>query len=1010
MTSVLTFTPMSFVEPKTEAFAQLSSDDISDIGNYVIYGLEKVDIKENVTIQSGNVGVHNDLTKEGKITIKIGTNFVDPESALVANKIKIEKDATIQNVFYNILENKGIILGSEKSSLSFPVVDKFPVIPDALFGTESIQVQSGETLSLSPGQYGDIKVKKTGVLVFEGGEYSITSINGEKDSTILFDNASELIIEDKIKMGDRSFFGPSDNSDITASQILIFVVGKDKISKNGDMDFGTDDEFDILETFEQKKKTKVEFKKESTVFATIFAPSGDIKIKKETHATGAFIAKSVKIEKDSTLTLDSSLQIHVLIDELEILTPEINTLVNQLQENLNTENEPSAESLALLTLIEQETIQISTIVKELQSQGVTVEPIVVQGSLIPTLLVTPAGFETREINLSNGACGAIMWLNVLEFTNNEVPLDFGDQITLLLSSVSFCADVGSFSPLGTETNLFLEGNLFMLTIATGALDLFADVDLVASALNQIDLREFWLQTAMGFDNNQVTVTDATGMVQTYRPILAGTIDGAVFGDSNQNMIFDSGEFGISGWIVEASFSKLNSNPVTFSEITQAVPNEGRYNLDDLPTGIYTVKETLMPDYIQTSPIGETHEFNIVAGSDFTEIDFGNFETAPPPPVITENGWFVGSNVRADEHFGYEVVISGNTAIVGAPQEDANYLLRSGAVYVFEKIGNSWIQQAILDYPNPKESGGFGHSIAISGDTALIGTRHGDEAYVFVKSGEQWGLQKTFTNPVTGNFNFFGQSVALSGNTAVIGDPSHPDYDTRSGAVYVYTRTGSTWTQEAQLTTLDAANHDRFGHSVSISGNTIVAGTFYAVSSADRFGSAYVFEKIGNTWTEQAKLKASDEAEWDFFGETVSISGDTIMIGANRDDDAGTTSGAVYVFEKSGTNWIEQKLTSSDASTNDGFGSSVFLVGDMALIGAPGADDDAGNRIGSVYVFSRNANTWTEDAIITASDPAHIDGFGRSVFFSGNTVIVGADQKDVPGQGQNAGAAYIFELQ
>jgi len=494
-------------------------------------------------------------------------------------------------------------------------------------------------------------------------------------------------------------------------------------------------------------------------------------------------------------------------------------------------------------------------------------------------------------------------------------------------------------------------------------------------------------------------------------MLAGTIDGTVFNDSNQNMIFDAGEFGQAGWLVEASFSKLDSTPVTFGELTQAVPNEGKYTITDLPTGIYTVKETLMPDYNQTSPVNHTYEFNILAGSDFTEIDFGNFETAPPAPTITEHGWFFGSDARADEHFGNAVVISGDTAIVGAYAEDDNWLWRSGAVYVFEKVGNTWIQQGKLDNPNPKKSGFFGQSLAISGDTVLVGTGYGDEAHVFVKSGEQWGLQRTITNPVTGQYNYFGQSVALSGDTAVIGDPSYPDYDTRSGAVYVYTRTGSTWTQEAQLTTLDAANHDNFGHSVSISGNTIVAGTFYGTSAADRFGSAYVFENNGTAWNEQQKLSASDEAEWDFFGQTVSISGDTIMVGANRNDDAGDTSGNVYVFEKSGTQWTEtEKLESSDASTNDGFGSSVFLVGDMALIGAPGADDDAGNRIGHVYVFSKNGNAWTEDAIITASDAIHIDGFGRSVYFSGNTIIVGADGKDVPGQGQNAGAAYIFELE
>lgn len=973
--------PLSFNSDNLPgAFAE-TPNEITDISNYVVFGFEEVEIKKGVSIISGSVGVNN---ADSKVKLEKEVTFNDPNSSLVGDSVKIEKNSIAQNVFYNELENKGNILGSENTPLILPVVIDLPEFPDFEAGDEKIKVDKNESLILSPGDYGKIELKKDSTIIFEGGIYNVESIKVEKNSQILFEDSSEIRIEKEIKLDKETILGPSQTSDIDASDIVIFV-------EDGD----------------------VNFDKDSVINANIFAPNGEIKMDKGTTATGSFIANKVKIEKDSILTHDPPSPIPGLIDDLEIVFSNVDSLATQLNENMIAEEgEPSPETMVLLTLIETETKQISTLVEDLENNDAIVEAIVVEGSLIPTLLVIPAGLDPYEVTISNSACGFIMWANLLEFTLDEVALDGKQQVTLYLSSVDFCADVNSFSVFSTDPNLYAEGLLFMGSIAVGALDVISpDVDLVVSELNQIDLREHWLQIAFEFDNSTFLNADVSSLVQSYRPILAGTISGAVFNDSNQNMTFDSGEFGLSEWKVEASFSKPDGTKIIFNEITQGVPNEGEYAFDDLPTGIYTVKETLLPDHLQTSPVGDIYELNVVAGGDFTNTDFGNFQTAPPPPVITEHGWFTGSDARSNAHFGRDVVISGNTAVVSAYIESDHFLWRSGAVYVFEKIGNTWIQQDKLENPNPIESGLFGNTVAMSGDTILVGTGFGDEAHVYVKSGNQWGLQRTITNPVTGDFNFFGSSVALSGNTAIIGDPSYPDSDTRSGAVYVYTRIGSTWTQEAIITPLDAKNHDRFGHSVSISDNTIVAGTFFAGAPADRLGSAYVFEKVGNEWTQEAKLKASDEAEWDFFGQTVKISGDTIMVGANRNDDAGETSGNVYVFEKTGIQWTEtQKLESSDASRHDGFGSSVFFDGDTLIVGAPGADDDAGIRIGHVYVFSNNGNGWTEDAIIAASDPAFIDGFGRSVSFSGNTLIVGADAKDVPRKGQHAGVAYIFELE
>ena len=174
------------------------------------------------------------------------------------------------------------------------------------------------------------------------------------------------------------------------------------------------------------------------------------------------------------------------------------------------------------------------------------------------------------------------------------------------------------------------------------------------------------------------------------------------------------------------------------------------------------------------------------------------------------------------------------------------------------------------------------------------------------------------------------------------------------------------------------------------------------------GSAYIFEVNGTDWNETMKLTASDAAEGDVFGSSVSIDGDRAIIGANRnDDDAGTDAGSAYIFEFDGTQWKETAiLTASDAAANDNFGRSVSINGDRAIIGAPGNDDD-GNASGSAYIFEVNGTDWNETMKPTASDAAADDLFGSSVSIDGDRAIIGANQND--DNGSNSGSAYIFCL-
>ena len=206
-----------------------------------------------------------------------------------------------------------------------------------------------------------------------------------------------------------------------------------------------------------------------------------------------------------------------------------------------------------------------------------------------------------------------------------------------------------------------------------------------------------------------------------------------------------------------------------------------------------------------------------------------------------------------------------------------------------------------------------------------------------------------------SFDLFGWSVAIDGDTAVIGARNDDDAVGNSGSAYVFTRTGATWSPQAKLTASDAAVGDLFGWSVAIDGNTAVIGARNDDDGGSDSGSAYVFTRTGATWSQQAKLTASDAASIDFFGYSVAIDGDTAVIGAYADDDGGSNSGSAYVFTRTGETWSQQaKLTASDAASSDFFGYSVAIDGDTAVIGAPG-NDDAGGNSGSAYVFELAGN-------------------------------------------------------
>ena len=307
---------------------------------------------------------------------------------------------------------------------------------------------------------------------------------------------------------------------------------------------------------------------------------------------------------------------------------------------------------------------------------------------------------------------------------------------------------------------------------------------------------------------------------------------------------------------------------------------------------------------------------------------------------------------------------------------------------------------------------FGQSVSLSGDTALIGADSDDDkgansgsAYIFTRSGSTWTQQAKLTAGDGAASDCFGSSVSLSGDTALIGAYSDDDKGANSGSAYIFTRSGSTWTQQAKLTADDGTPSDFFGYSVSLSGDTALIGAHFDDDKGLYSGSAYIFTRSGSTWTQQAKLTAGDEASSDYFGSFVSLSGDTALISAYGDDDKGTDSGSAYIFTRSGSTWTQQaKLTAGDGAASDYFSGSVSLSGDTALIGAR-ADDDKGTNSGSAYIFTRSGSTWTQQAKLTAGDGAASDYFSQSVSLSGDTALISARGDD--DKGTDSGSAYIF---
>ena len=435
-----------------------------------------------------------------------------------------------------------------------------------------------------------------------------------------------------------------------------------------------------------------------------------------------------------------------------------------------------------------------------------------------------------------------------------------------------------------------------------------------------------------------------------------------------------------------------------------------------------------------------------------------------PPVQEA---YAKASVASPGVFGWAVALSGDTLAVGAQYESSNASgingnpndnssTDSGAAYVFTRSGTTWSQQAYIKASNNQLYAYFGSSIALSGDTLAVGAvlessnatgingngadtsmMNAGAAYVFTRSGTTWSQQAYVKASNTRPDGYFGMAIAVDSDTLAVGSSGESSSATGidgtqsdtsmafAGATYVFTRSGTTWSQQAYIKASNTRATAHFGNDVALAGDTLAVGSIFESSNAtgiggnqadasmNNAGAAYVFKRTGTTWSQQAYVKASNTAAGAEFGCSVALSGDTLAVGAqvdasaasgingNQGDTSAPGAGAAYVFTRTGTTWAQQAyVKASNPLTNTYFGGSVALVGDTLAIGSPNETSNAtgvdGNQAdqsltgaGAVYLFSRSGATWSQYAYVKASNSRSNAEFGGSITLTADTLAVGA---------------------
>lgn len=454
-----------------------------------------------------------------------------------------------------------------------------------------------------------------------------------------------------------------------------------------------------------------------------------------------------------------------------------------------------------------------------------------------------------------------------------------------------------------------------------------------------------------------------------------------------------------------------------------------------------------------------------------------------------------SNTRLNARFGIAVAASADTVAIGAPGESSaatgvdgdqsdTSTSNAGAVYVFVRSNGAWSQQAYLKASNTKANAGFGASVALEGDTLAVGAYgessgatgiNGNQSntaaaeagavYVFTRSAGTWSQQAYVKASNTREKAKFGASVAISGNTLVVGAPGESSGSTGiggdesntsapgGGAAYVFFRSGSTWHQQAYVKASNTRESARFGSSVAISADTLLVGAEGESSNATGIGgdqantdalnagAAYVYTRSGAAWSHQAYVKPSNTSANMRFGCAVAVSGDAAAVGACREpsnatgidgnaaDTSAPSAGAAYVLRRSGVTWSQEAYVKpSNTRGGQNFGGALALEGDTLVAtalhdssGATGVNGDdkdlSAPTSGAAFLFRRIAGTWSQRAYVKATNARTNAPFGSSVALTSGTLLVGSHGEQSNATGVNgdpsdtslpfAGAAYVY---
>jgi FG-GAP repeat len=367
-----------------------------------------------------------------------------------------------------------------------------------------------------------------------------------------------------------------------------------------------------------------------------------------------------------------------------------------------------------------------------------------------------------------------------------------------------------------------------------------------------------------------------------------------------------------------------------------------------------------------------------------------------------------------DDFSYGVALEGDTAVVGAPGDTAGGIW-SGSVYVFVRSAGNWALAAKLLPADQRSQQRFGESVALSGDTLVVGAPGDDEhgkgagaTYVFVGSGSSWSQEAKLSASNATAYQEYGSAVAVEGDRAVVGAPTWASMIDGAGWAFVYDRVGATWSEVAVLEPGDPEDNDLFGYSVAVQGGRVAVGAPFADVEN---GATYVFTEAGGVWAQTEKIKPADLQYASWFGTSLAFEGAWLVVGAMGRSEAGYGAGAAYLYEDAGGAWQERaKLLAGDSDFDDRFGWTVAMSQGRVLVGAPWEDGDCGYdcKRGKTYLFEDLGGGWGQVDAFVSSDQGDLDFFGAALAADGDTALCGAFNHDGPAN--NMGAAYVYRFE